>query len=317
MLRTLLPFLSRNQTNPFVNFMVESKNFVPKIDSDSIDQSVLDKSKSSLRRKRVLNQNKSINNSDDRNYSADRSRNNPMLSTIENTDNERIPKISIEKFTSNRPTNQQLLDSPCDFISLKNDEQCFGDNNMHNCYLLSSFANFDEKKIIEERLNSNKPFIKWFVNDFKSVKDSEAEKFCNKKTNINATNQLNNLGKSFSLLPIVSLKGIVYKKKTKSHQRSITNRQTTNNKEYQCKLCEKKLPNQNSLGGHMRTKHHGQSEKYKKKKETEKKHERRRLLNREAKRILEIRFENSDFRYSRQVELKKIKKELEAARFLL
>lgn len=310
MLRTLLPFLSNSQSNSFVNFMIESKNFIPKLEFESVSNSKPHIPKSCLRRKRVLEPIESMKNSDER-VSIDKSRNHIIMSTIENTENinrfQRVPVINIEKFTSSQPR-EHLLNSSCDFIKLKDEERCFGGSSSY-----TSFANYEEKRIIEERLNSSKPFSKWFVNDLNSAIQSEIENFTELSTNANATNQLNTLGRSFSMLPVVPLKGSLNKKKTKAaNQRSKSNQPSNNNKTHTCELCNKVLPNQNSLGGHMRSYHPGKSEKYNKKKETEKKHEGRRLLNREAKRILEEKFQNYTEPYSRQGELKKIKRELKS-----
>ena len=197
----------------------------------------------------------------------------------------------------------------------------------------SSFANLQEKSIIESDLNNKKickssffadnplDLYRYYLND--TTLDDEKDKIKE------AANALNKIIEDIKIIPVIHLKNDKVSSSVDklNSSNSVKSDEENNNKEkkikakgsYVCEFCGQIFESASSKGGHMRSHHPGQSIKYKKKIEKANNRIYERELNKEAQKLWLLKLKNAgpnEKFYTKQVEIKRIKEELKHSGFM-
>ena len=197
----------------------------------------------------------------------------------------------------------------------------------------SSFANYQEKSIIESDLNTKKVGKSSFFADnpldlynyYVTNTTADDEKAKIKE----AANALNKIIEDIKIIPVIHLKNdkTLNSIDKVNSSNSIKTEEGNEQQEkkvkvkgsYVCEFCGQIFESASSKGGHMRSHHPGQSIKYKKKIEKANNRIYERELNKEAQKLWLLKLKNAgpnEKFYTKQVEIKRIKEELKHSGFM-
>lgn len=292
MMKRLLPFINKNE-NSFVQFLEEINHLQPKC-KDQINDS------------NCLNSNNST-----RKYFTVKQDNTFLTKKREYSDF--ILSNTVKSFSSDNKLKEAETKA----------------NNSHESHHITSFANFEEKAIIDTQIKFPKidkaeksmifaenplDLYKYYFNEGETKDQASRIE--------EAKEALNKIIEEIKLIPVIPLKFYNENrlKKFDLNQESNPNPiKKRNEAAYVCEFCGQLFDSASSKGGHMRSHHPGQSEKYKKKIEKANKRVKERELNKEAQRLFLLKLKNpatGEKIYTKQVEIKKIKEDLKNAGFM-
>ncbi len=173
-------------------------------------------------------------------------------------------------------------------------------NNSHETNI-TSFANFEDKAVIDAQIKSSKidktdkalvfaenplDLYKFYFNEGESKGQSSRIQ--------EAKDALNKIVEEIKLIPVIPLKfnNELRLKNLDIRQDNQAQIKKRNEAAYVCEFCGQLFDSASSKGGHMRSHHPGQSEKYKKKIEKANKRIKERELNKEAQRLFLLKLKN-------------------------